>query len=424
MKRLVLSFLLVLSASAAFAQGGEMPEGELTSFEYTTTYHDGKFLSQCSSAILQADGKVRVTCYDYYDKFDSCTFYTDKQVLSDIRDVIQKEAQRHSMNKDVTYLNGETGLGQTHHFKAGFEGGGQLTMNGFIANYGMLTIQKYLRKVCETEVRNMPVEEIKGVADDNILWHAGGRFGSQRILLSRCPQGTKATRYLMQGREVLVLRRPKTGALIDVFVRLKDRRHVPEEIEQAYIDLLAGIYENEKGRSAFGSVTFSHDEIMKGGFSAGDPGSELSFEAYDDGDGIRFTDFFYWGRNRIIQRSDMPKDAPPGWGGHGAIAGPTKWSIHFSPNGLECEELETPEYCDTYPAFGKKFVLQKVRGPYEHTTDPWAVASEQPLVRDLLIKLSPVQLKAILAEMQARHADGSPLKPLEKLNAELIKTIL
>lgn len=420
----MLSFLLILAASAAFAQDGEMPEGQLTHFEFTTTYRDGKFLSQCSTATLQSDGRVKVTCFDFYDNMDSCTVYASRDVLADIRTVIAKEAAHHSMNKDVTWLNGETGTGQTHHFRATFEGGDTLAMNGYIARYGMRDIQIYLKKVCEREVRNMPMQEVKGIADYSVFWHAGGRYGCQEDIVGNYPRGTKVKRYKVQGKEILVLRNAKTSALLDVYVRVKDRGRCHETIEEAYVKLIGGVYENDTGRSAFGKVTFSHDEIQKGGVYPGDPGSELHFDLFEDEKGIHLTDTLYWGMSRIKERNDAPADAPPGWGGHGAIAGPTKWVIRFTSAGLECEELEAPMYCDTYPAFGKKFVLKKVRSAYEGRPEPWAVISEEPLVRDLLKKLAPRQLRAMLADLKARHADGSPLTPLEKINQELVKRML
>lgn len=262
---------------------------------------------------------------------------------------------------------------------------------------------------------------VRGIADNNIYWHAGGRFGCQSEILEEAPRGTRATRYLMQDWEVLVLRKAKTGALMDVYVRVKDRDRVVEEIELAYITFMAGVYENETGRSAFGRIEYPKGEPYH---QDGDPGSELHMDLTAKYGRVRFSDVLYWGMGRIKRRNDAPADAPPGWGGHGAIAGPTKWNLHFSPQGLEVQELEAPMYCDTNPAFGEKFVLKKIRSAYADNPDPWAVASKVPLVRDLLIKLSPVQMRAILAELKARHADGSPLSPLEKLNQELIKTML
>lgn len=424
MKRLILSFLLMLTTSVAFAQDGEVPQGQLTYFEFTTTYHDGKFLSQRSRATLADDGKVSVTCYDYYGNFDSCTVFAGKEVLDHICSVIESHAKRHSMNKDVTWLNGESGYGQTHHFVAEFEGGGRLAMNGYIANYGMRDIQRYLRNVCETEVKKQPLLEIKEGAGADVYWHAGGRFATQEELRNTYGKTCRINRYSLGGKEFLTLRSRKTGRLQDIYVRLKKKGNIVEEIQQAYIALISGIYQNETGKSAFGTVKFSKEEISKGGYSGGDPGAELEFLTQVKYGHVTLSDELLWGHGRIKERNDAPADAPPGWGGHGAIAGPTKWTVRFTDAGLACEELEAPMYCDTYPAFGKKFVLKKIRGPYQDTQDPWAVASEELLVRDLLMKLAPRQLRAILAELKARHADGSALTPLEKLNQELVQSVL
>ena len=104
MKRLILSFLLILAVSAAFAQNGEMPEGQLTHFEFTTTYRDGKFLSQCSTATSQSDGRVKATCFDFYDNMDSCTVYASRDVLADVREIIADLKARHADGSPLTPL--------------------------------------------------------------------------------------------------------------------------------------------------------------------------------------------------------------------------------------------------------------------------------------------------------------------------------
>lgn len=424
MKRFLFFILLLLPAMACFAQGAEIPQGELTHFEFTTTYRDGEFLSQSSTATLQEDGQVRVTCYDYYAKYDSTTVYASKEVLQYIAVILAKEAKWHSMNEDVIYLNGETGYGQTHHFRAVYSCGDVLGMNGYIARYGMRDIQKYLIGVCDSIVRHLPAEELKGPVPADALWHAGSRYGTCSDITERSAQPLKFNRYRMQGWEVLVVRHKKTGALIDIYRRIKHTREYVEEIRDAYISLLSGVYQNETGKSIFGSIQFSREEMMEDGYSGGDPGAELDPEMKVSYEAIVFTDTLYWGKSRIVHRYDMPADAPPGWGGHGAIAGPTKWIIRFTSGGLTCEELESPMHCQTWPAFGKEFVLVKIRGPYEFTRAPWAIVSEEPMVRDLLNRLAPRQLNAMLSEIKVRHKDGSALKPMEKLNRELILSVL
>lgn len=268
------------------------------------------------------------------------------------------------------------------------------------------------------------IEELTDTLPSDVLWHAGSRLTNIDQINELYQQPIKLKHYNIQGHEVLVVRHKKTNVLIDVFRRIKDNSYVGNEVVQAYLSLLNGIYQNEKGKSTFGYISFSHEEINEGGLSSGDPGIDLRPEIEIGYDSVKITDILYWGMSRIVQRYDMPKDAPPGWGGHGAIAGPTKWRIRFTNSGLACEELESPQYCETYPAFGKEFLLVKIRGPYEYTRDPWAVVSEEPMVRDLLVRLAPRQLNAMLTELKTRHADGSALSPLEKLNRELILSVL
>lgn len=256
---------------------------------------------------------------------------------------------------------------------------------------------------------------------ENVLWQAGERFGFYSEV-RRLYDNVKINRTLLRGRDILVVRQKPSGKLLDVWVRVEESGYVAEEMEHALIKLLSGIWVTPDGkRSEFGVVSFSHDEIMKGGFYAGDPHSELDFQIVRDYRRIHFTGRLFWGRGRIVNRYDAPADAPPGWGGHGSIAGPTEWMLAFTDEGLEVDELYAPMYCETDPDFGKHFTLRKIRSAYEQSPDPWAVTSEEILLPDFLAKFKPALIREMLDELKARHADGSPLNAIETLNRELLQ---
>ena len=275
-----------------------------------------------------------------------------------------------------------------------------------------------------TVVMTMSAQEIKGPVPTDRMWHAGMRYGNIEQIKERSKVGIRVNCYKMGDWEVLVVRNKKTGSLIDVYRCVQDNSYYVEEIINAYLSLLSGMYQNETGISTFGSVKLSHEEIMNRVYAGGDPGGDLMPMVKVTGEEVNITDILHWGERRVIHRHDTPRDAPPGWGGNGAMSGPTTWKIHFTDAGLSVEEVDAPERVTTYPAFGKKFVLKKIRGPYEDSREPWAIASKEPLVRDLLKLLAPRQLNAMLDEIKKCHTDGSQLTSIEKLNRELIRSVL
>ena len=258
-------------------------------------------------------------------------------------------------------------------------------------------------------------ELLKGAIPQDVRWHNGRDHGTIDEVVN-LRQNT-ITRYRYGDDELLVVRNKKTRKLTDVFRRLSESVSVVEELQESLLELYAGVYQNEKGMSVFGKVKLNSGERYDG-----DPGSELHFEWSEDYSHVVFSDMLVWGEHRI-QQVNAPPNAPPGWGGAGAFTGPTFWLLHYSEKGLEVLETQQGINSPTYPDFGTRFVLKKIRGPYDFDTSPWAIVLVRPLNRLMLSRLSNRQLDDIISEIKKRHADGSSISPLEKLNLELVRTV-
>lgn len=381
---------------------GEMPQGKLLCFEYKTN-NDRNFLYESFSAKKNENGQVEVTVYDYYSKIDSLTVEADQQVLDYITEVIAKNMKIQDLRGNVPWLNGEVGQGQTHHFVAVFDSGDTLKMNGYIRKYGFDSIEKYLVDYAKAKKRIVKFEELTGDIPEDCLWHNG-----IEVFRFEHRSGTVEKRYKVADQEIIVVTGARSKKVLDVYVRAQSN----EDLHQALVDLISGVYENEKGTSVFGTV-----EVQEGEYYTGDPGRHIRFVwgpniGFDHRN--EYTDTIFWGESRMQQRDY-------GGGRGGALSGPTYWAVKYIDEGLEVDELESGEYVNTHPDFGKHFRLKRIRGPYKHTKDVWAIASEKPLTRGQLRKLTPKQRQDMIDEINARHSDGTELTDIENLNIKLIE---
>lgn len=258
--------------------------------------------------------------------------------------------------------------------------------------------------------QTMPLEKLQGSIPADICWQNGVYWTEHPIL-----KGQTVTCYQYGPKKILVVRYAKTKMVSDIWIEYD--RTVNSLMDQR-LELLQGVYQNETGYAVFGNIEEKNKDYQNC-----DPGDDIHFH-YDIGPaGIVVSDTIEWGFKRI-QQVNPPPGAPPGWGGAGAFTGPTLWKINFEGNELHVVEVLTGINAPTYPAFGKDFKLKKVRSPYAHAKDPWAIAAYHPLTRGSLSMLTPELLKAILAEIKSRHADGTELFPIEKLNKSLIETLI
>ncbi len=392
------AFALSSSAQNAKEGPGEMPKGKLMYYEYNTN-NNHNFLYESFTAERKTDGKIRVTVYDFYQDIDSVTVEGNEEVMNHINEVLADNMKRQDLRGNITWLNGETGNGQTHHFTAIFDSGDTLRMNGYIRRYGFGDLETYLIDYAKSMTRKMDFKEITGEIPEHSRWHNGiEEFYYQPRT------GTIEKRYKVGSDEIIVVTGAKSKRVLDVYYRLKEQ--YDESLQNCLVELISGVYENEKGQSVFGKVERLQDEK----YYSGDPGAGIKFKW----DGRHYTDTISWGESRMQQRTYE--------GGHGgALSGPTIWRVKYIDEGLEVWELETGMYAPTHPDFGKHFKLKKIRGPYKHTKDLWAIASEKPLTRGQLLKLTPKQRQAMLNEIQKRHSDGSKLTEIENLNKKLIE---
>ncbi len=393
-----LSFTIYGYAQIAKKGSGEMPKGNLIFFEYKTDNNYG-FLYESFSAEKKSDGTVAVTVYDYYQKIDSITIDGNDEVMNHITDVLEHNMKIQDLRGDITWLNGETGQGQTRHFTGIFDSADTLRMNGYIRRHGFADIEMYLVDFVNKQKRNLKFEELEGDIPDDVKWHNGieeFRYYPR--------SGTIAKRYKVGSEEIIVITGSRTKKILDVYVKMNDN----DAVEQALYELVSGIYENEKGQSIFGKVEIASDEE----YEEGDPGRDIHFLW----NGVQYSDSIEWGERRMQRR-----DYSGGEGG--ALSGPTLWTVKYIDEGLEVEEIKTGLYAPTNPAFGKHFKLRKIRGPYKHTKDLWAIASEKPLTRGQLLKLTPKQRQDMENEIKARHSDGSSLTDIENLNIKFIESL-
>lgn len=403
-KTIIICLSLLLFSSKAFAQKaiegpGEMPKGKLTFFEYKTDYNHN-FLYESFTAKRNPDGKVDVTVYDYYAKIDSITVDGNDEVMDYIYKVLEKNMKVQDLRGDITWLNGETGTGQTHHFVGIFDSGDTLRMNGYIWRHGFRDIEKYLVDYALAQKRVLKFVEIPGEIPENSQWHNGRtNFYYQKR------SGTIEKRYQVCDKQIIVVTGARSKKVLDVYIEYNNRG---DDIQDGLIELISGVYENEKGKSVFGKVEFQDGEER----AYGDPGSDIKFVW--NRDVYVYADSISWGSHRMQQRTY-------GGGNGGALSGPTYWRVKYIDEGLEVWEYETGMYAPTSPDFGKHFKLKRIRGPYKHTKDIWAIASEKPLTRGQLSRLTPKQREDMILEIKARHSDGSNLTDIEDLNIRLIE---
>lgn len=378
------------------------PKGKLVYLEYVDTLDTG-FLFDKFRARQLSDGRVEVFAFDYYEHYDSITVMGDRQPLDSIQRVINEWIEWFHPQGKRAHDECEKG-----RFTAVFDNGDTLQIDKLTWCSGMQQIQKYMRYYCDWQVTQMPLEEIKGPVPTDVYWHNGTAFRPFK------PQkGLQAKRYRNARYEFVVFRNPKTRQVRDVWVKTrKDKEY--DDIEQARLEMLSGVYQNERGNAVFGNVDDPKTTYY------GDPGSDIRFRCQYTYEGISFTDTIDWGSQRI-QEVNVPNGAPPGWGGAGAFTGPSTWTLKFTGKGLHVEELSTGVNAPTHPDFGKSFDLKKIRGPYRFCADPWAIACTRPLTRGQLSMLSITQLREMLAEFDKRHADGSKLSDLEQVNKSLVQ---
>ena len=278
--------------------------------------------------------------------------------------------------------------------------------------------------------------------------------------------GSRVSHEQMGGYDLLVFRNAQ-GAVTDVLIRHErpfENGSEEERMERDYKEQLDGLYENEIGKSVFGSSKFlPTDEQVDG-----DPGDyrvslqspmrslgvrdltqETSPTKKDDGVYVIFGE----GRIRnnpvpayIVNERGEKEPPPPGYGGHAAIVGPIVWKVKLSKDGLSCEIVHQEEYVDHHPDFPQKFELRRVTSAYPDAHGIYEIASRRPLTRPMLKRYPKSALRLMRNEILARHGytfanaelkayfskqawykprnnQNPKLSDIEKLNTSLIKTI-
>lgn len=402
MKKYLVILIIALAAASVdgFAQD-LVPKGKLVYMEYTDFLRSGDVFENYKARLLEGD-RVEVSVYDYYQDFDSLTVYGDRQPLDSIQRVITRWIEW--FNPKGKRANDERNKGR---FMAVYDSGDTLLVERFTWCWGMKDIQEYLMNYSTYQKTLMPFEEIKGPISEDIRWHNGMAY-----LYYAPRKGVTARRYKGAGKEFLVLKNSK-GAVTDIWMKSAEKKY-GSEIEDGWLAIFSGVYENETGMSVFGKVNAAERRYE------GHPGSEIRFEINTSRGKYQFTDTILWGASRI-QEVNPPPGSPPGWGGAGAMTGPTTWVVKFTPDGLHVKELKTGINAPTHPNFGKDFTLRKIRGPYRYCADPWAITTEQPLTAGQLSLLTGVQLREMLSEIEKRHADGSSLTDMERLNKSFLQ---
>ena len=381
----------------------QIPTGKLIGYEESyLSSGDRKLLDV--SALLGKDGKTRSKYYDYYKDFDTLTVIVTASPLDSIQKIIEKDIPSILTNNSLS----DTNKDRDKRVTLIFDSGDTIRYEGAQLPYSFSKVDEYMKSFVVSQRCHTPLTKILGRIPSDKSWLNGVYWTDY---FSR--KNLTTTRYQYGNEEILVTRQAKTGKVKDIWVDFDGGNN---KIEAQFLDILNGVYQNETGYSVFG-------EIDGQKYNSYDPGKDIRVKFTMGEKGIVFSDTIHWGFNRI-QRVNAPPGAPPGWGGAGAFTGPSVWKVDFEKDELHVLELEEGTNAPTYPPFGKDFKLKKVRGPYAHTPDAWAMATDRPLTRGQLSLLTPELLKEILAEMKRRHADGSRLYPMEQLNKELIETII
>ena len=238
--------------------------------------------------------------------------------------------------------------------------------------------------------------------------------------------------------QMLVVRNSKTGNVEDIFLPEKDAAPTETQFQQDAQDLLGGVYRlrsieenapndyrpSDEDKAYFGSIWLLESRDLK------DPGAFLytgncqlqfgdgrmkyveqppmpKFEVRADEygrphfmmDDVELPDEATWNRER---EERMPR---PGYGGHGALMGPTLWSYQLTADGMKVH-AELQNGVRDYPCFGQKFELTKERGYYEGIDGVWPVASVRPLTRGMLKQMTKDGLQLMLNEIYARHGQS------------------
>ena len=398
--------IVILAFMTQVAKAQDLvPKGKLIYIEYTSRFQTGRIYEKYKAHQL-SDGRVEVSVYDMYEKFDSLTVYGDRQPLDSIQRVVTRWIEWFHPKGKRAYDEHNKG-----RFFAVFDSGDTLLIDRLTWCWGMKDIESFMRDYCTYQKTQMPFEEIKGTIPNDVEWHDGLAFHQYAPR-----KGFTARRYKAAGRDILVFRNTKTGRVADVWIKT-DKEKEYDDVLEARMAMLSGVYENATGQAVFGRINAAEKEY------SGHPGNDIQFKCEYYYDHVDITDTITWGADRV-QEVDVPAGAPPGWGGAGALTGPTTWTVKFTRNGLHVCELPTGRNAPTHPAFGKDFTLKKIRGPYRHCADPWAITTERPITKGQLSMLTITQLREMMAEFNKRHADGSKLSELEQLNKSLLQTVI
>ena len=242
MKKYLAILIIALAAASAdgFAQD-LVPKGKLVYMEYTDFLRSGDVFENYKARLLEGD-RVEVSVYDYYQDFDSLTVYGDRQPLDSIQRVITRWIEWfHPKGKRA---NDERNKGR---FMAVYDSGDTLLVERFTWCWGMKDIQEYLMNYSTYQKTLMPFEEIKGPISEDIRWHNGMAY-----LYYTPRKGVTARRYKGAGKEFLVFKNSK-GAVTDIWMKSMEKKY-GSEIEDGWMAIFSGVYENETGMSVFGKV--------------------------------------------------------------------------------------------------------------------------------------------------------------------------
>ncbi len=398
----VLFSSLCLNATAQV----EPVKANLDSIEYVVKDAKGKVTSSASTKSKFFGRHILVTYYNVAEKFDSVTVMAEQPFLDSLKTLFNQHIEW--LHPDGKMTHSTPGKGD---LTVSFYNRAPLRVEKITMGEGVRQIQEAIKNYVTGHRPDRSMTLIPGAISEEVVWQDGSDG------FSYYPRkGKQARRYKLGNDEVLVIRNAKTGNVTDVYVRERDNCFA--DIENGRMAVLAGVYENETGKAVFGKVQDPDNR-----YNDNDPGSDIRFlHRYHDHN--RFlSDTIEWGFNRI-QRVKVPPGAPRGWGGAAAFSGPSTWVIKFTDDGLAVKEIGQGVNRPTYPAFGKDFKIRKIRSPYLHSADSWAVVSEEPMLRGHLKEMSVKMLRTMLSQLSHRHKLGSPLSDLEKVNKSLIETII
>ena len=276
---------------------------------------------------------------------------------------------------------------------------------------------------------------------------------------------------------MLVVRNTKTNAVEDILIEENDTWGVQTQFQQDIFDLYDGVYTlasvekeakkvhswSKDGKGYFGAVWLLDSRERDPGaylymgngeiqFGEGrmksvpmPPMPKFEIRYTEDGRPHYFMDDVELPDKATYEREQENHTPMPGYGGHGALMGPTSWFIQLTENGMKVK-AQLEEYVNYYPCFGEEFTLTKERGSYEGIDGVWPVASVRPLTRGMLKMMSKEGLKLMLNEIYARHGQSfkdakvqsyfnaqswykkakkpSALTPIEKLNESFLKSFI